>query len=362
MERGALNLCIHIKWGGNLGDFQGVVTLGVARDPKCIFPYRGEGFLEGSGRKTRLCYPKKGLCYPKKGLCYPNKGLCYPKNNYVTRKDDYVTDEHDYVTDEHDYVTVEHDYVTEIHGGSGRKTRLCYRETRKAVGEKHDYVTRKKDYVTRTNDYVTRKMIMLPEKMIMLPMNTIMLPMNTIMLPRNTDGSGWKTRLCYPRNTEGSGRKTRLCYRKHGPQWAKNTIMLPKNTDRSGQKTELCYRETRTVVGRKHDYVNQKTRTERVEIPSRRAGETWSGRVSSPRGGARKTDAGSRAGWNPQPSSRRNTVHWGVSAWRRPAETERVEIPSRRAGETRLSVVWKAPRLKPMLPETQMFIFRVRQA
>jgi hypothetical protein len=59
VERGAPNLCMHIKWGGNLGDFQGVVTLGVARDPKCIFPYRGEGFLEGSGRKTRLCYPKK---------------------------------------------------------------------------------------------------------------------------------------------------------------------------------------------------------------------------------------------------------------------------------------------------------------
>src|SRR5664279_3163227 len=60
VERAALNLCIHIKWGGNLGDFQGVVTLGVARDPKCIFPYSGEGFLEGSGRKTRSRYSKKG--------------------------------------------------------------------------------------------------------------------------------------------------------------------------------------------------------------------------------------------------------------------------------------------------------------
>ena len=46
VERGAWNLCIHVKWGGNLGDFQGVVTLGVARDQKCIFPIRGEGFLE----------------------------------------------------------------------------------------------------------------------------------------------------------------------------------------------------------------------------------------------------------------------------------------------------------------------------
>jgi hypothetical protein len=25
----------------DLGDFQGVVTLGMARAPKCIFPYRG---------------------------------------------------------------------------------------------------------------------------------------------------------------------------------------------------------------------------------------------------------------------------------------------------------------------------------
>src|ERR1017187_595673 len=86
VQRGTQNLCIHVKWGGNLGDFQGVVTLGVARDPKCIFPYRGEGFLEGSGRKTRLCYPKKGLCYPKKGLCYPKKGLCYPKKGLCYRK------------------------------------------------------------------------------------------------------------------------------------------------------------------------------------------------------------------------------------------------------------------------------------
>src|ERR1035438_5710975 len=105
VQRGTQNLCIHVKWGGNLGDFQGVVTLGVAGDPKCIFPYRGEGFLEGSGRKTRLCYPKKGLCYPKKGLCYPKKGLCYRKNNYVTRKNDYVTRKNDYVTRNNDYVT-----------------------------------------------------------------------------------------------------------------------------------------------------------------------------------------------------------------------------------------------------------------
>jgi len=87
VEQGGLNLCIHIKWGVNLGDFQGVVTLGVARDPKCIFPYRGEGFLEVGAphvhakrgvhgrwgclrgcklaRKTRLCYPKTRLCYRK---------------------------------------------------------------------------------------------------------------------------------------------------------------------------------------------------------------------------------------------------------------------------------------------------------
>ena len=32
----------------DMGDFQGVVTLGMARAPKCIFPYRGEGFLEGA--------------------------------------------------------------------------------------------------------------------------------------------------------------------------------------------------------------------------------------------------------------------------------------------------------------------------
>ena len=63
-----------------------------------------------------------------------------------------------------------------------------------------------------------------------------------------------------------------------------------------GRKHDYVTEKTRTAVGRKHDYVNQKTRTEWVEIPSRRAGETRSGRVSSPRGGARKTDAGSRAG------------------------------------------------------------------
>src|ERR1017187_10018180 len=210
VQRGTQNLCIHVKWGGNLGDFQGVVTLGVARDPKCIFPYRGEGFLEGSGRKTRLCYPKKGLCYPKEGLCYPKKGLCYRKTRLCYRKKQLR-----YPKKQLCYRRTRLCY---------RQTRLCYRETRTAVGGKHDYVTDK-----------------------------------------------------------------------HGRQWAKNTIMLPRNTDRSGQKTLLCYRETRTAVGRKHDYVTEKHGPQRVEIPSRRAGETRSGR-GSPRGGARKPDAGSRAG------------------------------------------------------------------
>ena len=31
----------------DLGDFQGVVTLGVARASKCIFPYRGARFSKG---------------------------------------------------------------------------------------------------------------------------------------------------------------------------------------------------------------------------------------------------------------------------------------------------------------------------
>ena len=31
----------------DLGDFQGVVTLGMARASKCIFPYRGARFSQG---------------------------------------------------------------------------------------------------------------------------------------------------------------------------------------------------------------------------------------------------------------------------------------------------------------------------
>ena len=31
----------------DMGDFQGVVTLGMARAPKCIFPYRGAWFSKG---------------------------------------------------------------------------------------------------------------------------------------------------------------------------------------------------------------------------------------------------------------------------------------------------------------------------
>ena len=81
VEQGAQNLCIHVKWGGNLGDFQGVVTLGVARDPKCIFPYRGEGFLEGVARSGGK------------------------RQDYVTRKHDYVTEKQDYVTRKHEYFT-----------------------------------------------------------------------------------------------------------------------------------------------------------------------------------------------------------------------------------------------------------------
>ena len=131
MERGALNLCIHIKWGVNLGDFQGVVTLGVAGDPKCIFPYRGEGFLEVGAPHV---HAKRGVhgrwgCLRgcklarKIRLCYPKTRLCYRKN------------------------TVE----------LGQKTRL-------SGGKKHGGAGAKD-----TN---------------LLPKNTIMLPENTIMLPK----------------------------------------------------------------------------------------------------------------------------------------------------------------------------------
>ena len=43
-----------MKWGVNLGDSQGVVTLGVAGGSKCIFPIRGEGFLELERPKSRI--------------------------------------------------------------------------------------------------------------------------------------------------------------------------------------------------------------------------------------------------------------------------------------------------------------------
>ena len=199
-----------------------MVTLGVARDPKCIFPYRGEGFLEGSGRKTRLCYPKKRLCYPKTRLCYPKKQLCYPKTRLCYRR-----------------------------------TRLCYRGTRTAVGGKHDYVTEKHGRQWAEN---------------------------TIMLPRNTDGSGQKTQLCY-------------------------------------RRTRLCYRKTRTAVGRKHDYVTEKTRTavgRKHDCDTEKHGPSG---LKSPAVEPAKHDrAGCLRGEAPVRPMR-------VAA--------RVEIPSRRAGETR---------------------------
>ena len=126
VEQGGLNLCIHIKWGVNLGDFQGVVTLGVAGDPKCIFPYRGEGFLEGAAphvhakrgvhgpcrclrrckmaRKTRLCYPKTRLCYRKNTVERGQKTRCSGDKR--------------------------HDFVTEKHGPSGaRNTNMLPKNT-----------------------------------------------------------------------------------------------------------------------------------------------------------------------------------------------------------------------------------------
>ena len=71
VERGAWNPCIHVKWGGNLGDLQGVVTLGVAKDPKCIFPYRGAGFLEWAPphvHAKRCTWPPK---YTQRGVHDP---------------------------------------------------------------------------------------------------------------------------------------------------------------------------------------------------------------------------------------------------------------------------------------------------
>ena len=116
---------------------------------------------------------------------------------------------------------------------------------------------------------------------------------------------------------------------KHGRQWAKNTIMLPTNTDRSGQKTRLCYRETRTAVGRKHDYVTEKHGPSGLKSPAVEP--------------AKHGRAGCLRGEAPVRPMR-------VAA--------RVEIPSRRAGETRLSGVWKAPRLKSMLPDPDVYFSR----
>jgi hypothetical protein len=87
---------------------------------------------------------------------------------------------------------------------------------------------------------------------------------------------------------------------KHGPQWAEKTIMLPRNTDRSGLKSPA-------VEPAKH------------------------GRAGCLRGEA------------------------PVRPMRVAA---RVEIPSRRAGETRFSGVWKAPRLKSMLPDPDVYFSR----
>src|ERR1039458_9333240 len=142
--------------------------------------------------------------------------------------------------------------------------------------------------------------IMLPEKTITLPEKMITLPENTIMLPTNTDGSGRKTRLCYRQTRTAVGRKHDYVTEKHGPQWAENTIMLPRNTDRSGLKSPA-------VEPAKH------------------------GRAGCLRGEA------------------------PVRPMRVAA---RVEIPSRRAGETRLSGVWKAPRLKSMLPDPDVYFSR----
>ena len=101
-----------------------------------------------------------------------------------------------------------------------------------------------------------------------------------------------------------------------------------------GQKTRFCYRKTRPVGGKEHEYVTEKhgprglkspavepakhggagrlsveapVRPMRVEIPSRKAGEKRSGRAT-PR---------------------------GVSPVRPMRVAARVEIPSRKAGETR---------------------------
>jgi len=86
VERGAWNPCIHVKWGGNLGDLQGVVTLGVARDPKCIFPYRGAGFSEWAPphvHAKRCTWPPK---YTQRGVhdpkMYMPSGVHGPKKRW----------------------------------------------------------------------------------------------------------------------------------------------------------------------------------------------------------------------------------------------------------------------------------------
>jgi len=119
------------------------------------------------------------------------------------------------------------------------------------------------------------------------------------MLPRNTDGSGQKTQLCY--------RRTRLCYR--------------KTRTAVGRKHDYVTEKTRTAVGRKHDYVTEKTRTavgRKHDCVTEKHGPSG---LKSPAVEPAKHDrAGCLRGEAPVRPMR-------VAA--------RVEIPSRRAGETR---------------------------
>jgi hypothetical protein len=97
-------------------------------------------------------------------------------------------------------------------------------------------VTRKHDYVTRKHDYVTKK-----------------------------------TRTAV-------GKEHDCVTEKHGPRGLKSPAVEPAKHGGAGRLS-----------------VEAPVRPMRVEIPSRKAGETGSGRASK-RGGARKADAGSRAG------------------------------------------------------------------
>jgi len=131
-----------------------------------------------------------------------------------------------------------------------------------------------------------------------------------------------KKTIMLPKTRTAVGKKHDYVTDKHGPQWAKNRIMLPRNTDGVGRQHDYVTEKTRTAVGRKHDYVTEKhgpsglkspavepakhgragcLREEapvrpmrvaaRVEIPSRRAGETrFIG--ASPRGGAPQRPSG----------------------------------------------------------------------